>query len=408
MRILLLVITNVISCLASGLFVVVAWKKINLITTDEHPSIDRQLQQDCCGCVGSPETLAPVVSTSSPVTLAPVDATAPPTAAPVTIAPSTPTPMPLKITRDDFGVADQLKVVLDPYVPVELVDPNDNGAHVIFKLDDERDDIFTTGGICEPGGYTFSTKYASFLVEYYIRYIMEDMGVEARSACDEGYLYDYFFKPQVSCCTAEQLTNIGDNCGFKGRKEEIPPCWSPPDTTPVVGAPLIKVKFLVNPDYPWTDAGLQKKLDEANRVVASSVDLPQVRFVLYSQGTSVADFGTNPADETIPGRLVDYRVADSSNGEYDVLLYVFSAPPQGGLAGVARGFVCDGSNPVAMATLAAPITVAHELMHLLGAVHDSQCNDYIVSGDLDSGMGACNIAIMLEVMEKFDCLDQAQ
>lgn len=118
--------------------------------------------------------------------------------------------------------------MLDPYIPVELVDPNDSGAHVILKLKEDRDDILTTGsGICEPGGYTFSAKYNSAEVIYYIRYIMEDMGIEGRSACDEGYLHYseyYLFKPQVSCCTAEQLMNIGDNCGFKGRKEQNPVC----------------------------------------------------------------------------------------------------------------------------------------------------------------------------------------
>lgn len=136
--------------------------------------------------------------------------------------------------------------------------------------------------------------------------------------------------------------------------------------------------------------------------------LPQVRFILHSQEIATEDFGTDPTDEII-GRLYDYA-ATSSNDEYDILVYVFSAEPQqGGLAGKALGMTCasDGNPAVAMATTASEITVAHELMHTLGAVHDSECNDYILFGDVDSGMGACNIVIMTDAMDKFTCLEVA-
>jgi len=382
---------------------------------------------------GSP-TKAP---TPSPVVASP----GAPTAAPVS---SGPAPDALKIKEDSFGVAAKFKDILNPYIPVELVS---EGAefNLAFDLKQGTDISVDTSGIdafCEPGGYTISadidqTNQASYdnTVKNFLRFVLEDWGIEKQDACDAGYYYSDL--PEISKCSANQLSAL-DKC-FKGRQEANPTSWSPPDTTPQPGQAIVKVKVLVTSALVaenWTKADTEKKIERANRLVASCEGLTeQIRFTLYDQQTvEAADFGTN-ADDTSLTNTRNFGENDDEKSNYDVIMYLFKEKPTtGSVVGKADNGLCFGVPTAVVANVYANLVVPHELMHTvrqyersfhlfiadtrspnvypscylqLGAIHDpSTCNDYII--DIDLGMGACNVKIMQSAIPTYTCLSVAE
>lgn len=358
---------------------------------------------------------SPVVAPTPAPMAAPVSA---PMAAPVSTGPI---PDALKIKQDDFGVALKFKEILDPYIPVELVSGSAefNLAFDLTQGDSTQIGLSSKTAFCD-GGYTIKgeideTNQASYdsTVKSFLHFVMDDWGIATQPACDAGYRYFYddgSNLPEISCCTAPQLSAL-DQC-FKGRQEANPPCWSPPDTTPQPGQAIAKVKVLVTSALVadgWTEADTLKRLERANRLVASSEGLTaQLRFTLYAQQTvNAADFGTNADDSTI-ANTANFGSSDADKSNYDVILYLFKEeiPASGSVVGKAGTELCAGDPTAAVANVYANLVVPHELMHTLGAIHDpATCNDYII--DIDLGMGACNVEIMQSAIPTFTCLATA-
>lgn len=316
----------------------------------------------------SAPTPSPVASTPSPLA---VGETRAPTKAP-TPAPG-PAPDALKIKEDSFGVAAKFKEILNPYIPVELVSEGDE-FNLAFDLQQGTDPNAILPGpnaFCEPGGYTIGadidqTNQASYdnAVKSFLRYVMEDWGIAEQDACDAGYFYSNL--PEISCCTAPQLSAL-DKC-FKGRQEANPACWSPPDTTPQPGQSIAKVKVLVTSALEaegWTQEDTMKKIERANRLVASCEGLTaQLRFTLHAQQTvNAADFGTNADDATLTNTR-NYGSNDADKSNYDVIMYLFKEQPTtGSVVGKAGGGLCFGDPTAVVANVYANLVVPHELMH---------------------------------------------
>jgi len=363
-----------------------------------------------------PTTSAPFTDASPMASL-----TVSPTNAPATtVAPVPASPFPLKIKRDSFGLANEFATILQPYIPVELVDGADE-FNLAFDLTEGTGLSASLPSnpmaFCEAGGYTITAEINSSdpgsldnLVANFLPIVMRDWGIQKQpEACDAGY---YFHSvPEISCCTAQQLSAL-DLC-FKGRQEAMPPCWRPVYTTPETGTPLVRVKVLLSPDLTdWTEADTLRKLERANRLVATSVGLTnQVRFVLFAQETLGSDLHTAVSvDGATLDRTRDFGAGDADRDQYDVIMYLFGARSEAGVSvtvGKAESYLCSTNPSAVVANVKANLVIPHELVHTLGAIHvPGECTDYII--DIDLGMGACNVDLMQARIPTYTCLDRAE
>lgn len=325
-----------------------------------------------------------------------------------------PTKKYLKLNRDAYGVAERVKDMLDPYVYVEIV--ADGSEHVTFDLSEGTNSRYNIDGSpCDDGitvsGDINTSKQSSYdiTVDFFFKHVAMKMGVQTESECDAGYLYSR--KLDVSCCTAKQLTNMDETC-FEGKKQNNPPCFAVPDTTPASGMKVSKVKFIVAPSLVsngWTRADSEREIERANRLIISSDLGPsaQLRFVLHSQETASTNFGTK-----VPTLLQDVRSLaskDGGDGGFDVLMYLFrDTTPDDGIGGMAETGHCLSSPSAAVANVYWSDTTYHELMHLVGADHDAKCQDgYINNNDVDSGVSPCNVSRLQYAIPSYSCLDVA-
>ena len=322
----------------------------------------------------------------------------------------------LKIKRDAYGVAEKVKGMFDPYLYVQLV--TDGSEHVKFDLTEGTSytyDIvgsspFEGDGLSLSGEInTSSESQFDSTIIFFFKQIAQASDVQLQSACDAGYLYSR--KRDVSCCTANQLSSMDLTC-FEGKREANPPCFEAPDTTPTSGMKLSKVKFIVAPSlvsYGWTQEDTENEIEKANRLIISSNlgSSAQLRYVFHSQETASSDLGTDAVSlHTEMGTLAS---EDAGKGGFDVLMYLFrDTEPDNGIGGRAQTGHCLSNPSTAVANIYWSDTTYHELMHLVGADHDSLCNDgYIVNNDIDSGVSPCNVARLKSTIPTYSCLEVA-